>query len=126
MDRRDHKDLIVWQKALALAKAIHADTSEFPHHELFGMTSQLRRAAVSIASNIAEGAARGTTREFIHFLHMARGSLAELETQLYLAKDFGYPVRMNLVLGQLNEVGRLLNAVVRGLRKKLDRAPRNV
>lgn len=122
MKRRNHKDLIVWQKALALAKSIHTSTADFPVHERYGLTSQIRRAAVSIPSNIAEGAARGTTREFIHFLHTARGSFAELETQLQLAHEFGYLQDLRGLLDQLDEVGRLINAVLRGLRKRLSNA----
>src|SRR5690606_5785100 len=68
MKRRNHKDLVVWQKAMSLARTIHVLTRSFPPEELFGITSQLRRAAVSIPGNIAEGAARATTREFIQFL----------------------------------------------------------
>jgi four helix bundle protein len=119
VQRRSHKDLIVWQKALALADSVHRITGNFPKHELFGLTSQIRRAAVSIPSNIAEGAARGTTREFIHFLHTARGSFAELETQLHLARRFGYLANLEPISMQLDEVGRLLNAVIRGLHKKV-------
>ena len=118
MNRRDHRDLILWQKALALAKSVHTLTISFPKSEVFGIASQLRRAAVSIASNIAEGAARGTTREFIHFLHIARGSLAEVETQVHLAHQFSYLADPTAVLAQLHEVGRLINAVIRGLRRR--------
>jgi four helix bundle protein len=87
---------------------------------MFGLTSQLRRAAVSIPSNVAEGAARRTTRDFIAFLHIARGSFAELETQLHLARDIGYldDAALVPVLGRLDEVGRLLNAVIVGLRRR--------
>ena len=74
--RRNHKDLILWQKAMVLAGEVHKLTSALPRHELFGLSSQIRRSAVSIPSNIAEGAARRSTREFINFLHIARGSFA--------------------------------------------------
>jgi four helix bundle protein len=87
--RRNHKDLILWQKALALATDIHRLTGQLPRHEIFGLSSQMRRSAVSIPSNVAEGAARRTTREFIAFLHIARGSFAELETQLLLTRQIG-------------------------------------
>src|SRR5690606_22200201 len=119
MKRRNHKDLVVWQKAMSLARTIHVLTRSFPPEELFGITSQLRRAAVSIASNIAEGAARATTREFIQFLYVARGSLAEIETQLELAEGAGYTKRSEDIFTQADEVGKLLNAVIRGLRRKL-------
>ena len=118
--RKNHKDLILWQKAMALATDVHRLTTELPRHELFGLSSQLRRAAVSIPSNVAEGAARRTTREFLSFLHIARGSFAELETQLHLAVSIGYLTDAALapVLGRLDEVGRLLNAVIVGLRRR--------
>jgi four helix bundle protein len=91
-----------------------------PRHELFGLSSQLRRAAVSIPSNVAEGAARRTSREFLSFLHVARGSFAELETQLHLAISIGYLTDTALapVLCRLDEVGRLLTAVIIGLRRR--------
>ena len=119
MARRNHKDLILWQKALTLAHAVHEATARFPRHELFGLTGQMRRAAVSVPSNIAEGAARSTTREFIQFLHIARGSLAELETQIHLAERAGYFSSAERLLLQLEEVGKLINAVISGLRRRL-------
>ena len=88
--RKNHKDLILWQKAISLAAAIHRLTNTMPRHEIFGLSSQIRRAAVSIPSNVAEGATRRTTREFIAFMHIARGSFAELETQLLLVREIGY------------------------------------
>jgi four helix bundle protein len=122
--RRNHKDLILWQKSLDLTAEVHRLTVRLPRHEVFGLSSQIRRAAVSIPSNVAEGAARRTTREFIAFLHIARGSFAELETQLLLARKVGYLADPELVpvLIRLDEVGRLLNAVITGLRARLNRA----
>jgi four helix bundle protein len=119
MARKNHKDLIVWQKALKLAHMIHLATAGFPRHELFGLSSQIRRSAVSVPSNIAEGAARATTREFIQFLHIARGSLAELETQIYLAMQSQYIEKADPLLWQIEEVGKLLHAVISGLRRRL-------
>ena len=118
--RKNHKDLILWQKAMVLATDVHRLTTELPRHELFGLSSQLRRAAVSIPSNVAEGAARRTSREFLSFLHVARGSFAELETQLHLAVSIGYLTDTALapVLCRLDEVGRLLTAVIIGLRRR--------
>jgi four helix bundle protein len=84
---KSHKDLDVWKAAIGLAKGIYTVTATFPKEEMFGMTSQMRRSAVSIASNIAEGAARKGNKEFIQFLHVALGSAAELETQLIIAKE---------------------------------------
>ncbi len=87
---KTHKDLRVWQKGMELVEEIYALTATFPQSEIFGLTSQIRRSAVSIPSNIAEGAARGTKEEFIHFLYIALGSLAELETQLLIAQRLGF------------------------------------
>src|SRR5208337_5175176 len=84
-----HKDLDVWKEAMNLAKQAYFITSNFPKEEIYGLTSQIRRAAVSIPSNIAEGAARNSHKEFIQFLYIALGSVAELETQLLLARELG-------------------------------------
>jgi four helix bundle protein len=119
--RNSHKDLILWQKALDLAVAVHEATAAFPKSEMFGLVSQIRRAAVSIPSNIAEGSARRSTREFIAFLHIARGSMAEVETQLLLAQRVGYVgnERLTVLQLRLDEVGRIMNAVITGLRRRL-------
>ena len=82
--------LEVWQLGIALAKEVYAVTSKYPKEELFGLTNQTRRAAVSVPSNIAEGKGRGTAKDFINFLNIARGSLYELKTQIRLGKEFGY------------------------------------
>ena len=118
--RRDYRDLVLWQRAMELAAEVHRVTLKLPKHEMFGMAAQIRRSAVSIPSNIAEGSGRRTTREFIAFLHIARGSLSELKTQLVLARTVGYLADTDLSnADQLSdEVGRLLNAVIRGLRKR--------
>lgn len=103
---------------MCLAQEIHRVTAAFPKHELHSLTYQMRRAAVSIPSNIAEGSARGGTREFIHFLYVARGSLSELDTQLRLAVQFGYVGDSLATAEYISEVGRLLNAIIRGLRQR--------
>jgi four helix bundle protein len=87
---RDYKDLQVWQKGMALAKQIYQMTQAFPSEEKFGIVSQMRRAAVSVPSNIAEGQARNTTGEFVQFLSHAEGSLAELDTQVRLSVTLGF------------------------------------
>ena len=104
-----------------LAERIYRVSATFPKHEMFGLVAQLRRAGVSIPSNIAEGSARKSTKEFIHFLHVARGSLAELETQLHLARRIGYlaVVELDATQRSIDEVGRILNAVVAGLNRRL-------
>ena len=119
---QSYSDLIVWQKALALAVDVHRLSESFPRSERFGLTSQLRRAAVSIPSNIAEGAARRTTRDLISFLYIARGSLAELETQLLLARQLGYldDTGLEQMRPGLKEVGRLLNGLIAGLRRRAE------
>jgi four helix bundle protein len=85
-----YKDLIEWRKAMELVTEIYRATREFPRDELYGLTNQLRRAAVSVPSNIAEGQARFSRKEFRHFLSHARGSLVEIETQLTIAQNLGY------------------------------------
>lgn len=87
---RKHHELKAWQEAMKLVKEIYRVTREFPKEEIYGLVSQMRRAAVSVPSNISEGAARGGDREFIQFLIIVRGSLSELETQLLISKDLGY------------------------------------
>jgi len=87
---RRYRDLLVWQKGIALVKEVYTLTREFPDEERFGLISQMRRAAVSIPSNIAEGQARHTTREFIQFISHAEGSLAELDTQMVVSTDLGF------------------------------------
>ena len=90
MKINSYKDLIVWQKAMDLAAEIHLLSKAFPREELYGLTSQVRRAAVSVPSNIAEGQARQSTAEFLNFLSIAQGSLAEVDTQIMLAQRFHY------------------------------------
>jgi four helix bundle protein len=84
---RKHHNLKVWQEAMQLVKAVYAATTSFPKEESYDLTSQIRRAAISISSNMAEGAARTGTKEFLRFLSIARGSLSELETQIILARE---------------------------------------
>ncbi|MDB5902695.1 MAG: four helix bundle protein, partial [Betaproteobacteria bacterium] len=88
--KRNHRDLHAWQQAIELVAAIYALTSRFPDSERYGLTSQMRRAAVSVPSNIAEGAARASTRDLIRFLNIAAGSLSELDTLVAVAKKLGY------------------------------------
>lgn len=94
-NQRPHHRLRVWKDAVELVNAVYKITAAFPADEKFGLTSQMRRAAISIPSNVAEGAARETRKEFLHFLVMARGSLSELETQYRIAAELGYLVRGN-------------------------------
>jgi four helix bundle protein len=119
---RHYRELIVWQKAIGFVEAVYRATSDFPKSEVYGLTNQIRRAAVSIPSNIAEGQGRSTTRDFLHFLSMARGSLMEAETQITIAQRLGYVERQQeaTLLEATAEIGRLLNGLSNSLNKKLD------
>ena len=115
---KSYTELIGWQKSMALVTAVYKATQTFPREELYGLTSQMRRAAVSVPSNIAEGQSRYSKREFGHFLGNARGSLSELETQVLIAQDLGYIDRdaATRLLTQAAEVGRILNGLRASLR----------
>ena len=112
-----HKDLNVWKKTMDLAAQVYSLTAKFPKEELYGLTSQIRRSAVSIPSNIAEGAARHSRKEFIQFLHIASGSVAELETQLLLAIQIGL-LSGDHIISHVEEVRKLLLGLLRSLKKK--------
>jgi len=113
-----YKQLLVWQKSKALAVETYRATESFPKREWYGLTSQLRRAAVSVSSNIAEGQGRLTKGEFRNFLGQARGSLLELETQLAIARDLGYLSETDHVSleKQCDEVRRMLNGLLESLK----------
>jgi four helix bundle protein len=114
------RDLAVWQRAMQLSVAIYKLTSSFPDSEKFGLTNQLRRAGVSVPSNIAEGYGRSTKGEYILFLGHARGSNSEIETQIEIAKalGFGKAALLKETEGLCNEVGRMLGAAIKSLRSK--------
>ena len=114
---RSYRELVVWQKAIALVIDVYSITKEFPRDEIYGLTSQLRRSAVSVPSNIAEGQGRATKGEFIQFLCHARGSLFELETQIAIAKELGYiaPEAEERITVQVTEVARILNGLLTSL-----------
>ena len=115
---QDYRRLDVWQRAHQLALAVYAATSAFPSAERFGLSQQLRRASVSIASNIVEGASRSTSRDFARFLDIARGSLGEVEYQLLLAHDLGYvdDERLTGLTEDVAAVGGMLTNLVRSVR----------
>jgi len=119
---RSYRDLVAWQKSMALVTATYKATAGFPRDELFGLTSQLRRAAVSIPSNIAEGQGRLSEKEFRYFLGQARGSLMEVETQLQIAENLGYlPSEQTATLMQsCAEVGRILNGLLTSVSKQTE------
>jgi four helix bundle protein len=109
-----YRNLIAWQKAKTLALDVYRCTRKFPRDEIYGLTSQMRRAAVSVPSNIAEGKGRYSQKEFVQFLYHARGSLLELETQLLIARDLDYidrPVFESLE-SETEELGRILNGLI--------------
>jgi len=112
------RDLNVWKEAMNLVKQVYIETKKFPKEEIYGITNQIRRAAVSIPSNIAEGNGRKNRKEYINFLSIANGSLMELETQLIISENIGYLDKENIdiLLKQVELVSRLLN----GLRKSLE------
>ena len=116
--RLKHRDLMVWQEAMALVKLTYMITAQFPGHELYGLTSQTRRAAISIPCNIAEGSARNSKTQFLQFLNIARGSLSELETQLLIARELGYVADMKEWEEELEKVFALLSALIRALQRK--------
>jgi len=110
-----HRDLTAWREAISLVRIVYQDTAGFPKDEVFGLRLQLRRSAVSIPSNLAEGAGRNNTREFVQFLGYACGSLAELDTQVEIAIQLGYLGPNSESTKQLRRVG----SIVRRLRKSL-------
>lgn len=115
-----YEDLIVWQRGISVVKKIYRLTSRFPSEEKYGLTSQMRRSAVSIPSNIAEGQARHTTQEFIRSISNSEGSLAELSTQLVIARELEYCEQADLtpIRDELAELRKMLNALRRKLQAK--------
>ena len=116
---QSYENLVVWQKAMEMVTEIYAVTKAFPRDEAFGLTIQLRRSAVSVPSNIAEGRGRLSQNEFRHFLGTARGSLLEAETQMRIARNLGYRSEATLaeLLARSNAVGRALNGLIGTLKE---------
>lgn len=119
MTERPHKKLKVWQESVELAKLIYAVTEEFPTSEKFGLVMQMRRAAVSIASNIAEGSARMSNREKLQFYGVARGSLSELDTQIEISRQLGFLKKQSGVADKMDSVGLLLYGLIESRRRAL-------
>jgi len=114
-----YKDLVAWQKGMELVAAIYDATDRFPSNELYGLVSQLRRAAVSVPSNIAEGKAHYSNRDFVRFLRHSQGSLAEIETQILIAQQRKYldlETTTNLIQ-RIDELGRILSGLIKSLSK---------
>ncbi len=116
---KSYQDLLVWQKAMDLTVVIYSATKSFPKEETYGLISQIRRAAVSIPSNIAEGRSRNTVGEFVQFLGIAKGSIAELETQIILANMLGYlaDAKKDEIISVCNEVSKMLMGLAKSLKK---------
>lgn len=110
---KHYKELKIWQKGMVLAQSVYRLTARFPVDERFGLTSQMRRAAVSVPSNIAEGQARQGTREFLQFLSHTSGSLAELETQVLLSMELGYCGESDTtsIVGEITEMQKMVAAI---------------
>ena len=117
---KPHHNLEVWKKALDFVNRIYQVTARFPDEEKFGLTSQMRRSAISIPSNIAEGAGRSTPKEFVNFLHISQGSIAELETQLLIAKNLGFAEdgMIDKVIAKLDEISKMIIGLQKSLRNK--------
>ncbi len=115
---KTHKDLDVWKKAIEFVTAIYKITSTFPKNELYGLTSQIRRASVSIPSNIAEGSARHHDNEYRQFLYVSLGSAAELETQLIISMNLGYLDNENskALISDLNIISRMIQGLIKSIK----------
>ena len=119
---RSHRDLIVWQKSIDLVVECYQQSETFPKSELYGLTSQLRRAAVSVPANVAEGKGRRHTKSYLHFLDISYGSLMEVETLVEIASrlTFLLPEARDGLLARTGEIGRMLNGLIMALEQKLD------
>jgi four helix bundle protein len=120
-----YRDLDAWRLGIRLTSAIYRLTASFPSSELYGLTTQLRRAAVSVPSNVAEGWGRGTTTEYLRFLRMARGSLYEVETQLIIAQDLQFveEARMHEAIAIVGDAGRVLAGLLGAIESRLESDP---
>jgi four helix bundle protein len=120
MGIQSYRDLNVWQEAMSIAEAIYTLTKPFPSSELYGLTTQMRRASVSIAANIAEGHGRETSGSYIQFLRVSQGSLKELETHLFLTERVGLAGREQVepILDECDKLGRMLRALIRAFQEK--------
>jgi four helix bundle protein len=114
---KSYKDLEVWQKSVNLVTKVYSMTAVFPQEEKYNLVSQIRRSAVSIPSNIAEGSKRKNTKELIQFLHIAAGSLSELETQIIISHNLGF-IDKNMITKEIEEVGKMLSGLLSSLTTK--------
>lgn len=116
---KSYKDLIVWQKSIAMVSLVYESTKFFPTEERFGLTSQIRRSAVSVPSNIAEGWGRNSTKNYIQFLKISKGSLFELETQILISKNLEFITQSANIDKLITEIGKMLNTLITKLETKL-------
>lgn len=114
-----YEKLDVWQVSMGVVESVYKILKAFPKEERYALSDQIRRSAVSVPSNIAEGSGRQTTKEFIQFLYIAMGSACELETQLKISLRLGYSQDLSVLLNQLSSVKRMLNALISSLKRKL-------
>jgi four helix bundle protein len=118
-DMKDHKDLDVWNRVMDLVENIYEFAKQFPQDEIYGLSSQIKRAAVSVPSNIAEGAGRKGTKEFIQFLYISMGSLSEVETQIILAKRLGFVNSIDSISDDIVKIKQMLNGLINYLNRKV-------
>ncbi len=116
----DHKDLEVWKESIELVKLIYTITEEFPKSELYGLTNQLRRSAISVPSNIAEGCARNSDKELIQFLYFSLASLSELETQIFIAKELSYLNNLDNIDNKITSIRKMLLGLIKYLKNKVN------
>ena len=116
----DYRNLDVWKRSIDLIAVVYDVTRKFPKEEMWGLSSQLRRAVVSISANIAEGCGRRTSKDYVAFLHNATGSVKEVESELFAAEKLGYISREELrgLLGELGEIGRMISGVIEYVSEK--------
>ncbi|MCU4166640.1 four helix bundle protein [Carboxylicivirga caseinilyticus] len=114
----DYKDLKVWQDSIDFVVSVYELTKAFPSEEIYALTSQIKRAVVSIPSNIAEGANRNTDKEFIQFLYIALGSASEVETQLIIANRLGYLENIETESDQITSIRKMINALIKSIRRR--------
>jgi len=119
MALKSFRELEVWQVAMSLARDVYGVLGRLPSEERFALSDQMRRSAISVVSNIAEGFGRESTKDFVHFLAMSRGSLFELETQLELAESVGYVDISDTLKDEIDHVGRMLNVLSAKLKSRL-------
>ena len=119
---KSHKDLQVWQKAITLASSVYGITGDLPREETYALSDQMKRSAISIASNIAEGAARRTNKEFLQFLYIALGSASELDTQIEICKSLSFQnvhaARLEVVQADIDTISRMIQGLIANVKQK--------